>query len=56
MLFNRKPLRCLPMGKWIGIAMAVLGAVLLIICIPLKFWGIVLGLVLILVGTVLIKL
>lgn len=46
--------RCWPIRRWLGIFLIALGILLLIIFIPIKFWSIVLGILLILGGILLL--
>ncbi len=41
---------CWPMRRWLGIALIAVGVILLVIFIPVEFWTIVLGILMILAG------
>ena len=42
--------RCWPLRRWLGFALIAAGVILLVIFIPVEFWTIVLGILLILTG------
>ena len=42
--------RCWPLRRWLGIALIAVGVILLVIFIPVEFWTIVLGILMILAG------
>lgn len=42
--------RCWPLRRWLGIALIAVGVILLVIFIPVEFWTVVLGILMILAG------
>jgi membrane-bound ClpP family serine protease len=52
-MFHRR--YCNPYKRWLGIALVVLGFILLVICLPAKFWLALLGVALIFVGIALLR-
>ena len=43
-------IRCWPLRRWVGVLLIALGAILFAVFIPVRFWGVAAGIILVVAG------